>query len=58
MVGLDKSSYCTNVVVDGVWSSPKALLHMLFHILGRHHEHERPDRMNYIEVIEKNIIEG
>ena len=58
MVGFDKSSYCTNVAVDGVWSSSKALLHTLFHILGRHHEHERADRKNYIEVIENNVIEG
>ena len=58
MVGFDKSSYRTIIAVDGVWSSGKALLHVLFHVLGRHHEHERPDRMNYIEVIEKNILEG
>ena len=58
MVGFDKSSYRTNVAVDGAWSTSKALLHMLFHILGRYHEHERPDRVKYIEVIEKNILEG
>ena len=44
--------------VEGKRSSSKALLHMLFHILGRYHEHERPDREEYIEVVEKNIIEG
>ena len=58
MVGFDKSSYHTNVAVDGVWSSGKALLHTLFHILGRYHEHERTDRVKYIKVIEKNILEG
>ena len=36
----------------------KALLHMLFHILGRYHEHERADREEYVDVIEENIIEG
>ena len=58
MVGLDKSSFHTEVAVNGVLSSSKVLLHKLFHILGRYHENERTDRENYIEVIEKNIIEG
>ena len=31
---------------------------MLFHILGRYHEHERPDRDRYIDFIEENIIQG
>ena len=54
----DKSSYGTDVAVDGVWSSSKALLHALFNILGRYHEHERADRVNYLQVIERNVIEG
>ena len=58
MVGFDRSSYCTNVAVDGVWSSSKALLHTLFDILGRYHVHQRDDRVDYIEVIEKSINEG
>ena len=31
---------------------------MLFHILGRYHEHERVDRKEYVYIIEKNIIGG
>ena len=57
-VGLDKSNYFSYVQVDGRRRTSKALLHMLFHILGRYHEHERPDREDYIQVIEENIIEG
>ena len=58
MVGFDKSTYCNNVPVDETCSSPKAMLHTLFHILGRYHEHERVDRVRYIEVMERNIIQG
>ena len=58
MVGLDKSTYCSYVTVDETSSSSKALLHTLFHILGRYHEHERADREKYIDIIEENIIEG
>ena len=58
MVGFDKSTNCSNVPVQGVFSGSKALLHMLFHVLGRYHENERPDRVKNIAVIEKNIIEG
>ena len=38
--------------------SSKALLHTVFHILGRYHEHERADRREYIDIIAENIIEG
>ena len=38
--------------------SSKALLHTVFHILGRYHEHERADKNHYVDTIEKNIIEG
>ena len=41
-----------------MYSNSKELLHMLFHILGRYHEHERADRDRYIDVILDNIIEG
>ena len=58
MVGFDKSTHYHYVKVDTEHLSSKALLHTLFHILGRYHEHERPDREKYIDIIEKNIIEG
>ena len=58
VVGLKKSTYCSFVPVDRLCSKPKELLHMLFHVLGRYHEHERPDRDKYIDIIQENIIEG
>ena len=36
----------------------KSSFHLLFHILGRYHEHQRPDRNQYIKVQWDNIKEG
>ena len=58
MIGFDRSTHYRYVQVDAEHLSSKALLHMLFHILGRYHEHERPDREEYVDVIEENIIQG
>ena len=58
VVGLDKSSLYRYVEVGKDSLSFKALLHTLFHILGRYHEHERADRKEYVDIIEENIIEG
>ena len=58
MVGLNRSTHYRYVQVDAEFLSPKALLHTLFHILGRYHEHERADREKYVHTIQKNIIEG
>ena len=58
VVGFDRSTHYRYVQVDKDCLSYKALLHTLFHILGRYHEHERPDREKYVDVIEENIIEG
>ena len=44
--------------MDAERLSSKEVLHTLFHILGRYHEHERPDRDKYVQIIEENIIEG
>ena len=44
--------------VGDEFSSTKALLHMLFHILGRYHEHKRADRDIYVDIRKRNIIEG
>ena len=32
--------------------------HTLFHVLGRYHEHQRPDRDEYVMVQWNNIEEG
>ena len=58
MVGFNRSTRYHYVQVDTGCLTSKALLHMLFHILGRYHEHERADRKKYVEVIEENIIKG
>ena len=46
------------MAVDRLCSESKELLHTLFHILGRYHEHQRTDREKYIDIIQENIIEG
>ena len=58
MIGFDNFTHYRYVQLDQDFSSSKALLHMLFHVLGRYHEHERADREKYVNVIEENIIEG
>ena len=58
MVGFNRSTHYRYVQVDAEILSPKALLHTLFHILGRYHEHERADKDEYVDTIEENIIKG
>ena len=58
VVGFDRSTHYRYIQVDEDNLSYKAMVHTLFHILGRYHEHERPDREKYVDVIEGNIIEG
>ena len=58
MIGFDRSIHYRYVQVDAEHLSSKGLLHMLFHILGRYHEHERPDREKYVDIMEENVIEG
>ena len=57
-VGLDRSTPYRYIQVGEEFSSTKALLHTLFHILGRYHEHERADREKYVNIMGENIIRG
>ena len=34
------------------------VIHELFHVLGRIHEHNRPDRDRYIQILWANIFPG
>ena len=34
------------------------MLHLLFHILGRYHEHQRADREAFIRIHGEELIEG
>ena len=36
----------------------KVSFHMLLHILGKYHEHQRPDRDQYIKIEWNNVQEG
>ena len=58
IVGFEESSHYRYVQVDRDHLSTKLLLHSLFHILGRYHEHQREDREEYIRIIKEHIIEG
>ena len=39
-------------------STIRHLSHMLFHALGRYHEHQRPDRDKYVKINYRNIRPG
>ena len=58
MVGFDRFTHYHYIQVDAESLSSKALLHTMFHILGRYHEHERADRDQYVNIIKKNVIGG
>lgn len=40
------------------WPDRRTLIHEIGHALGLMHEHQRPDRDQYVEVIEENIKSG
>ena len=58
VVGFDRSIRYRYVQMDQSCLSFTAILHTLFHILGRYHEHERVDREKYVQIIEENTFKG
>ena len=36
----------------------KQVLHILYHVLGKYHEHQRPDRDQHIRIVWENIKRG
>ena len=58
MVGYDSSDNYRYVLVDEMLDSIASLLHAIFHILGRYHEHQRTDRNLYVSVKKENIMTG
>ena len=57
-VGYDASTHYRYVPVSKDFVSPTEMLHKVFHILGRYHEHQRPDRVEYVRVMWANVMEG
>ena len=58
IVGFNNTRNYHYIHVDEEHVSLKLMLHIMFHILGRYHEHQRADRREYITIIKDNVIEG
>ena len=57
-IGYDKTKHSIPVEIDGMCTSSKSMLHILFHLLGRYHEHQRVDKDKYVRVLNENILQG
>ena len=58
VVGYDNSGNSRYVLVNKMLASITSIMHALFHILGRYHEHQRTDRDSYVSVKKENIMKG
>ena len=58
MVGRDDNMVHNGIEVNDTLISVRSILHTLFHVLGRYHEHQRPDRDKYVMINWKSVKEG
>ena len=58
MVGMKKNEKESFVEIDEDVMDSRSIMHMLFHLLGRYHEHQRIDRDNYVNIFRENMLEG
>ena len=61
--GCDVVGMCEGAVVQKVEVTQQNRknrfnFHMLFHILGRYHEHQRLDRIFHVQINWENVLEG
>ena len=57
-IGFSKSTVFQCIEIDPTNLRLRESIHIIFHILGRYHEHQRSDRDEYIQINWENIIEG
>ena len=57
-VGYNSSGSYRYVLVNDMLDSITSMLHAMFHILGRYHEHQRTDRGLYLSVKKESIMAG
>ena len=58
MVGRDENKQFYSIEVGDATIKMRSAFHMLFHVLGRYHEHQRQDRNEYVQINWMNILEG
>ena len=54
----DNPAYNKIMLQEGACSFMNVIQHEMMHAIGFYHEHNRPDRDNYITVVADNVMEG